>query len=223
MAKKLTANDLRVIERLHRNQLAKTLMDFVLQHGVPMNEHFENSHGIVPEEDEEILAVLDLSENGCAYALQRWVNLDDDTSYLDGFEFTAIWSLYVTHNKTDHTRRLMYYGFFNDGTEWDDSAEPEHGFVDDLGLADLRYIYEAVCDYYESEEVCENRLDRNGVMVDIGDLVRWYDPDEEARDLTNLWHVDDINGEIIDISCGYSQAEVYACELEIVNDEELKS
>lgn len=223
MAKKLTANDLRVFEGQICDQLTKKLMDFVLQHGVPMNEHFENSHGIEPDEDEEILSVLDLSEEGCAYAIQRNVNLGDDTSYDDGFEFTAIWSLYVTHNKTDHTRRLMYYGFFNDGTEWDDSAEPEHGFVDDLGLADLRYIYEAVCEYYESEDIEDNRFDRNGVMVDIGDLVLWYDPDEEARDLSNYWHVDDINGEIIDISCGYSRAEVYACELEIVNDEELKS
>ena len=60
--------------------------------------------------------------------------------------------------------------------------------------------------------------DRNNEELKVGDCVRWYDPDEETRDLTRLWGVDKINGDgddsIILISDDFSEAEVWGCELE---------
>ena len=31
--------------------------------------------------------------------------------------------------------------------------------------------------------------DRNGKKIAIGDKVKWYDPEEEARDLKSIWEV----------------------------------
>lgn len=60
--------------------------------------------------------------------------------------------------------------------------------------------------------------DRNNEELKVGDCVRWYDPDEETRDLTRLWGIDKINGDdddsIILISDDFSEAEVWGCELE---------
>lgn len=60
--------------------------------------------------------------------------------------------------------------------------------------------------------------DRNNKKLKVGDCVRWYDPDEETRDLTRLWGIDKINGDdedsIILISDDFSEAEVWGCELE---------
>lgn len=60
--------------------------------------------------------------------------------------------------------------------------------------------------------------DRNNEELKVGDCIRWYDPDEETRDLTRLWGIDKINGDdddsIILISDDFSEAEVWGCELE---------
>lgn len=57
----------------------------------------------------------------------------------------------------------------------------------------------------------------------IGDKVKWYDPEIEARDLSVIWTVDDIRGDlneddtIILITSEYgSEAEVYYNELKKV-------
>lgn len=60
----------------------------------------------------------------------------------------------------------------------------------------------------------------------VGDKVRWYDPDEEARDLNVIWTICEIIGDlseedaiiIIANECGgyCSEAEVYQSELEKV-------
>ena len=58
--------------------------------------------------------------------------------------------------------------------------------------------------------------DRKGKKISIGANVKWYDPEEEARDLTRVWQVDDVSEEIVNISDDYSEAEVLPSELEVV-------
>lgn len=56
--------------------------------------------------------------------------------------------------------------------------------------------------------------DRCGSAIKVGDCVIWHDPDETTRDLSRIWAIDKINGEVITISDDYSEAEVYSHELE---------
>lgn len=60
-------------------------------------------------------------------------------------------------------------------------------------------------------------FDRNNQQIFVGSHVLWYDPQEEVRDLTRAYDVDDIydNG-IILISDEFSEAEVFENELEVV-------
>ena len=59
--------------------------------------------------------------------------------------------------------------------------------------------------------------DRKGKALRKGQKVIWYDPEEDARDLTEVYVVDKIhNEEVVMISNDYSEAEVSPSELEIV-------
>ena len=60
------------------------------------------------------------------------------------------------------------------------------------------------------------KLDIHGDELHIGDKVLWHDPDEENRDLTRVYEIFDIQGDIISISDEYGESEVYANELEKV-------
>jgi hypothetical protein len=60
------------------------------------------------------------------------------------------------------------------------------------------------------------KLDIHGEELHIGDKVVWHDPDEEYRDLTRVYEIFDIQGDIISISDEYGESEVYASELEKV-------
>lgn len=75
-------------------------------------------------------------------------------------------------------------------------------------LARLRSIY----DTDDEEEF----LDRNGRQIIVGSKVIWYDPQEEYRDLTRVYDVDDLEGDTVYISDEYSEAEVFPQELEVV-------
>jgi hypothetical protein len=56
-----------------------------------------------------------------------------------------------------------------------------------------------------------------GDKIAVGVKVTWRDPDPDNRDLSRVWEVDKINGEVISISDGYSEAEVTANELNVVD------
>ena len=56
-------------------------------------------------------------------------------------------------------------------------------------------------------------FDREGNHLHIGDKVIWYDPEEEARDLSRIWTIDDVSPDIVNISDEYSEAEVLPNEL----------
>ena len=60
------------------------------------------------------------------------------------------------------------------------------------------------------------KLDIHGDELHIGDKVLWHDPYEEYRDLTRVYEIFDIQGDIISISDEYGESEVYANELEKV-------
>ena len=59
--------------------------------------------------------------------------------------------------------------------------------------------------------------DRNENHIEMGDRVRWYDPDESARDLERVWRIYDFNGDVVRIKSedNISEAEVNAEELEL--------
>ena len=56
--------------------------------------------------------------------------------------------------------------------------------------------------------------------IKVGDRVKWYDPEEEARDLSIVWTIEEIRGSLDDedtiilITSEYgSEAEVFQSEL----------
>ena len=57
--------------------------------------------------------------------------------------------------------------------------------------------------------------DRNGNEIKVGDYVKWYDPEESARDLSRTYLVWDIRDEMVLITDEYSEVEVFPSELEI--------
>lgn len=80
-------------------------------------------------------------------------------------------------------------------------------------------------DYWFALEAAAERLeipkmptDKNGDPIEVGTKVRWYDPDESARDLTRVWEVFKIDEDIIHIAeiGSSSEAEVYSEELEVI-------
>ena len=66
----------------------------------------------------------------------------------------------------------------------------------------------------ESDE--EGYYDINGDEVCVGDRVIWHDPDKSAIDLDRVYIVHSFNGDIVNIADDISTAEVFACELEVV-------
>ena len=81
-------------------------------------------------------------------------------------------------------------------------------------LARLRSIYGT-----GDEE--EEYIDRNGRQIIVGSKVIWYDPEEEARDLKNVWTVWKMTGDIVYINIEQNgqyvgEAEVFPQELEVV-------
>ena len=53
-------------------------------------------------------------------------------------------------------------------------------------------------------------------VIEEGSLVRWHDPEIECQDLTIIWEVARINGEVVLIENEGGEAEVFADELELV-------
>lgn len=62
--------------------------------------------------------------------------------------------------------------------------------------------------------------DRKGNPIFVGSWVKWYDPEEAARDLTRIFDVYDIKGDDDDcfilIGDEFGEAEVLPSELEVI-------
>jgi hypothetical protein len=77
--------------------------------------------------------------------------------------------------------------------------------------------------FWTSLEIIAEYLEipkRNIKTLHVGDKVKWYDPEEEARDLSIVWTIDEIRGSLDDedtiilITSEYgSEAEVFQSEL----------
>jgi len=68
-------------------------------------------------------------------------------------------------------------------------------------------------DYGNNDELF---VDVNGKTINKGDRVVWYDPELRARDLSRVWDVYDMGGDIVYIADEHGEAEVYANELEVI-------
>lgn len=72
----------------------------------------------------------------------------------------------------------------------------------------------------QTTDIIENEekvLDRNGKELSVGCKVRWYDPEEEYRDLDRIYEVYDITEDIIYILDKFSEVEVLPQEVEIID------
>lgn len=59
--------------------------------------------------------------------------------------------------------------------------------------------------------------DRNGKKILVGNKVKWYDPQEEYRDVNRVWEVSHIHDNGIILLCDvFGDAEVYPQELEVI-------
>ena len=66
--------------------------------------------------------------------------------------------------------------------------------------------------YFETEAV----KDRKGRVLKEGDSVKWYDPEEEYRDLNRIYKVYEISDSCILIADDNSEVEVFPEELQII-------
>ena len=143
--------------------LSALLLDYVKEHGEPLNDYYRNEFGIEPDDGEEIVSVLNVSDPGCFFALQYTTN-DDLTkeqvnngnlkaACYDGFCHYAFWAFYVAKD-SDGNETLWYYMFYNSGIAYDDDAEPEHDRVELLDIAAIDYIVEAL---WKAEQINEKK------------------------------------------------------------------
>ncbi len=150
--------DLILVARECQERLIKALTEYVREHGEEMSDYYYNEFGM-EEEDEEgvkIVKVLNTSEMGCFFSTQFKVNdesLKDIGRHDEGFEiydkltdsfhYATYWAFYIVRDSLGR-EDLKYYKFYNDGVCYDDDSDPDHDFVETLGLEDLHYIYEAI-------------------------------------------------------------------------------
>lgn len=72
----------------------------------------------------------------------------------------------------------------------------------------------AAAEYLEIPKI---PTDKNGNPIEVGTKVRWYDPDESARDLKRIYTIyEEPTEDMVKIADDFSEAEVYPEELEIV-------
>ena len=69
----------------------------------------------------------------------------------------------------------------------------------------------------EHMEIPRYAYDRNGNILRNGQKVKWYDPDESARDLKRIYTIyEEPTEDMVKIADDFSEAEVLPEELEIV-------
>ena len=68
----------------------------------------------------------------------------------------------------------------------------------------------------EKYNIKTSNIKKGCEVITEGSLVRWHDPEIECQDLTIIWNVAQIRGDIVLIETEGGEAEVYADELELV-------
>ena len=67
-----------------------------------------------------------------------------------------------------------------------------------------------------------NIVDRDTKTLQVGDRVKWYDLEEEARDLNVIWTVDEIRGDLNDEDTIILITSEYGSEAEVLQNELIK-
>lgn len=125
-----------------------------------------------------------------------------DMSGVDGYDV----AVRLLHNAAIRFEREL---------NWQGGETEERDYIiemekfEERELARLRSIY-------DTGDEAEEYVDRNGRQIIVGSKVIWYDPEEEARDLSRVYDVDDIGSDMVYISDEFSEAEVLPQELEVV-------
>ena len=79
--------------------------------------------------------------------------------------------------------------------------------------------------FWTSLEVMAEYLEipkRNRKALQVGDKVKWYDPEEEARDLNVIWTINEIRGSLGDEDTIILITSEYGSEAEVLQKELIK-
>ena len=104
---------------------------------------------------------------------------------------------------------------FEHELDWQGGETEERDYIIELEKFEERELARLRSIYGTGDEE-EEYVDRNGRQIIVGSKVIWYDPEEEARDLSRVYDVDDLEGDMVYISDEFSEAEVLPQELEVV-------
>lgn len=79
--------------------------------------------------------------------------------------------------------------------------------------------------FWTSLEIIAEYLEipkRNIKTLQVGDKVKWYDPEEEARDLSIIWTINEIRGSLDDEDTIILITSEYGSEAEVLQKELIK-
>lgn len=135
-----------------RRLLAQAITDFVSDNGNDIEEYEKDAFGLGETSDEKcIRKIVNFYEKGgCSFfepsgALPSILYGMDGENYYDklytGVTHTNYTCLYIVVDEKG-MERLKYHRFVNGGINYDeDQAEEEHGYVVDLPLLDIYYLF----------------------------------------------------------------------------------
>ena len=58
--------------------------------------------------------------------------------------------------------------------------------------------------------------DINNKKINVGLHCIWYDPEKEHQDISRVWEIYKVDGDVVYIADEYGEAEVFPSEIEIV-------
>jgi len=145
----MKSEQLKQVREACKQQLLDALMKLVRENGDDYDDYYRDEHGIYEDDGYTIVKVFDIASFGCHIGLPlKWcVEIEDETDptqLADEYGYHAYWSLYIERDSTGF-ETLMLYQFYNDGVNWNgDDAEPDHYPADELSLAELDYLTQAI-------------------------------------------------------------------------------
>lgn len=140
-----------------RKLLAAALTDFVSDNGQDIEQHEKDDFCLGEFDDEKnITKIVNFYEkNGCSFFEPDGRNSTalegmDENNYYDklygGVTHTTYTCLYIVVDEKGR-EWLKYHRFVNGGINFDEEqAEEEHGYVVNLPLLDIKYLFQAIWD-----------------------------------------------------------------------------
>ena len=156
----MDANDLYNEQESAKHTLVKQLLRYVKEHGHDITEKERADFELFDEDGYRFTKILNFYElDGCVDISQTMKNpdikifglsFDEISEQLDeNFTYNVIQCLYVEIDDTGE-ENLKYYCFFNAGVNFCESADPDHDYVDAMGLSGLETIISNI-HYYENK------------------------------------------------------------------------